>query len=75
MTGPLSITPTVISSNANLNLVFASQTGFTYVIEYKTNLNSPTWTSLLTTNGTGNPVLIQEPTTNGLSRFYRIRAQ
>jgi hypothetical protein len=75
MTGPLSITPTVVSSNANLNLAFGSQTGFTYVVEYKTNLNSPGWTSLLTTNGTGNPVLIQDPITNGFSRFYRIRAQ
>jgi hypothetical protein len=75
MTGSLSITPTVVPSNANLNLVFASQTGFTYVIEYKTNLNSPTWSSLLTTNGTGNPVLIQDSVTNGFSRFYRIRAQ
>jgi hypothetical protein len=65
----------MISNNPNLNLVFASQTGLTYVVEYKTNLNFPTWTSLLTTNGTGNPVLIQDPVTNGFSRFYRIRAQ
>src|SRR5262249_31587269 len=75
MTSPLSITPIVVSNGPNLILVFSSQTGFTYVVEYKTNLNSTNWTSLLTTNGTGNPVLIQEPTTNGFSRFYRIRAQ
>jgi hypothetical protein len=75
MTAPLSITPAVVSNSPNLNLLFSSQTGFTYVVEYKTNLNSSNWTSLLTTNGTGNPVLIQEPTTNSFSRFYRIRAQ
>jgi hypothetical protein len=57
------------------NLLFSSQTGFTYVIEYKTNLNSPAWTALLTTNGTGNPILIQDPITNSSSRFYRVRAQ
>lgn len=75
ITGSLSITPIVSASNANLNLVFATQTGFTYVVEYETNLNSAIWTSLLTTNGTGNPVLIQDSVTNGFSRFYRIRAQ
>jgi uncharacterized cupredoxin-like copper-binding protein len=74
MTGPLSLgTPAVVSNG--FSLIFSSQTGFTYVIEYKTNLNSPAWTPLLTTNGTGSPVLIQDPTTNSSSRFYRIRAQ
>jgi Immunoglobulin domain len=71
---PVSIaTPTVLSNN--LNLVFPSQTGFTYVIEFKTNLSSPAWTSLLSTNGTGNPVHIQDSTTNSSSRFYRVRVQ
>jgi hypothetical protein len=71
---PLSIaTPTVVSNN--LNLVFPSQTGFTYVVEYKTNLSSPAWISLLSTNGTGSPVLIQDSTTNSPSRFYRVRVQ
>jgi hypothetical protein len=73
-TAPLAVTsPTIVSNK--FNLLFSSQTGFTYVVEYKTNLNSPSWTPLLTTNGTGNPVLIQDPTTNSSSRFYRVRAQ
>jgi hypothetical protein len=72
--GPLSITtPTAVSNK--LNLLFLSQTGFTYVVEYKTNLSSPAWTLLLSTNGTGNPVLIQDSTTNSSSRFYRVRVQ
>jgi hypothetical protein len=71
---PLSIaTPTVLSNN--LNLVFPSQTGHTYVVEFKTNLSSPAWTSLLSTNGTGNTVQIQDSTTNSSSRFYRVRVQ
>jgi hypothetical protein len=74
LAGAVSMSSPTMTSN-NLNLVFASQTGFTYVIEYKTNLNSSNWTSLLTTNGTGSLVLIQDPITNGFSRFYRIRAQ
>jgi hypothetical protein len=72
--GPPSITMPTVASNM-LKLVFSTQTGFTYVVEYKTNLNTPAWFGLLTTNGTGNPVFIQDPTTNGSSRFYRIRAQ
>jgi hypothetical protein len=71
---PVSLaTPTVVSNK--LTLGFPSQTGFTYVVEYKTNLSSPAWTSLLSTNGTGNPVLIQDSTTNSSSRFYRVRVQ
>jgi hypothetical protein len=74
LAGPLSITTPIVASN-KLNLLFSSQTGFTYVIEYKTSLITPGWTSLLTTNGTGSSVLIQDSTTNASSRFYRIRAQ
>jgi len=74
LAAPASLSDFKFSSNA-FTFSFASQTGFTYVVEYKTNLNSPGWISLLTTNGTGNPVIIQDPTTNAPSRFYRIRAQ
>lgn len=71
---PMSIaTPTVVSNK--LTLGFPSQTGFTYVVEYKTNLSSPAWITLLSSNGTGNPVLIQDSTTNSSSRFYRVRVQ
>lgn len=74
LTAPLSIaTPAIVSNR--FNLPFNSQTGFTYVVEFKTNLNSTNWTLLLTTNGTGNPVIIQDSITNAQSRFYRVRAQ
>jgi hypothetical protein len=74
LAGPLSITSPQIVSN-RFNLVFSSQTGFAYVIEYKTNLSSPTWISLLTTNGTGNSIIVQDSSISASSRFYRIRAQ
>jgi hypothetical protein len=71
---PPSIAPPTVVSN-KLTLGFTSQTGFTYVVEYKSNLTAPAWTFLLSTNGTGSPVLIQDSTTNSSSRFYRVRVQ
>jgi hypothetical protein len=72
LNAPVSANGLKFSSNT-LSFIFATTTGFTYVVEFKTALGNATWTTLLTTNGTGNPVLIQDPTTNASSRFYRIR--
>jgi hypothetical protein len=50
-----------------------TKTGFTYVIEYKNNLNDPAWTPLTTVPGIGGPQLISDPAPAAHMRFYRAR--
>jgi hypothetical protein len=73
LTAPVSAGNLGLSANT-FTFTFGTQIGFTYMVQYKNALTSPAWSTLLTTNGSGNPVVIQDPLTNG-SRFYRIRAQ
>jgi hypothetical protein len=51
-----------------------TKTGFEYVIEYKNNLNSPTWTTLTTLPGTGEPQVVTDPAPAPQMRYYRARA-
>lgn len=77
--GPLSNGPTSVSitpslSGGNLLLAFPTQTGFTYTVQYKTNLLSATWTTLTTTNGTGATATVTSAL-NAANRFYRLQIQ
>ena len=71
--------PTTIANTSlvgtNLNLSFSTISGLNYTIEYKNNLNDPTWTLLLTHLGDGN--LFTPPAVDASvpSRFYRIRVE
>jgi len=51
-----------------------TKTGFSYVIEYKDNLNNPSWTPLTTLPGTGEPQLVIDPAPAPQMRYYRARA-
>jgi hypothetical protein len=72
---PAALSQVKASSNS-LSFSFPGQTGFTYVVEFKTNLTSAQWTPL-TTNvpGASGPVTNKVLTTNGPMRFYRVRIQ
>ena len=61
-------------SGSSLSLTFPSQVGPQYVLQYKTALNSGTWTTLTTTNGTGAAITVPAPISSG-NRFYRIQMQ
>jgi hypothetical protein len=63
-----------LSSN-RLSIVFPSQIGVSYVLQYKNHLTDSAWTSLSTNAGTGNYLTNQDLTTNQPARFYRVKAQ
>ncbi len=77
--GPLVSTPTSVAitpslSGGNLKLSFPTQTGFTYTVQYKTNLLSATWTTLTATNGTGSTAVVTSAI-GSANRFYRVSIQ
>ncbi len=77
--GPPVSTPTTVTitpslSSGILSMSFPTQIGFTYTVQYKTNLLSATWTTLTTTNGTGATAVVTNAA-NTANRFYRVSIQ
>ncbi len=62
---------TIGVSSSLLTVSIPTATNHNYVLSYRTNLLEGIWVPLQTNVGTGNPILFQEPTTNGPSRFYK----
>lgn len=70
--------PLVLASpaitNTTVAMAFVAPTGYTYVVEYRTNLTEGTWTVLTNIVGTGAAVQVNDPIrTNIPGRFYRLR--
>jgi hypothetical protein len=61
--------PTAIGGNFSFNISTISRA--LHVIEYKNQLNDPTWLSLTNILGTGSPVIVTDPIATG--RLYRMR--
>jgi hypothetical protein len=62
-------------SGTPLNLNYPTEFGPDYVVEYKTNLTSGSWTPLTTNAGTGSAATVADSLAASLSRFYRVRLQ
>ena len=62
-------------SAGNRNLTFATQTGFTYTVQYKNNLSDASWTTLSSVSGTGSPATVSDTATGVAHRFYRVSIQ
>ena len=62
-------------SGGNRNLTFATQTGFTYTVQYKNNLSDASWTTLSSVSGTGSPATVSDTATGVAHRFYRVSIQ
>ncbi len=61
-------------SGASVNLSFPSVTGYTYTVQYKTNLTDAGWINLNAVNGTGSTITATD--SHGLAkRFYRVSIQ
>lgn len=64
-----------VSVGANFNFSFNTVSGFTYVVQYKNNLNDPVWLTLQSVTGDGT----QQTITNSLPLtgkcFYRLTIQ
>ena len=66
---------TTITRNGGLIAVsFTTVAGFTYLLEYKDDLNDAAWQPvLLPTAGTGSIVILTDTNATVTRRFYRIR--
>jgi hypothetical protein len=70
------IIPVTISASSNLvTISIPTVTNLNYLTSYKTNLLDAIWIPLKTNAGNGSAIIIQEPTTNGPSRFYKTELQ
>jgi hypothetical protein len=65
----------IARSGPTNQLSFATQSGKSYVLEYKNALADPAWTSTAPIPGTGGVVVLIDVPGAGTSRFYRIRVQ
>lgn len=72
---PTAPTVTVAVNSGGSHVTFPTQAGFTYTVQYKNNLNDPTWTNLSSVSGTGSPATVVDSTTGLAHRFYRISIQ
>jgi hypothetical protein len=75
--GNVGVLPTTIipsRNGSNINLTFATQSGKTYTVQYKSLLTAGTWNTLTTTNGTGANAVVADPSSNG-QRYYRLSIQ
>ncbi|MDR3460019.1 MAG: polysaccharide lyase family 8 super-sandwich domain-containing protein [Verrucomicrobiae bacterium] len=59
-------------SGTNLTIVFPSQSGFNYQVQYKNSLNDATWSPLLDVAGDNTTKSVSDPTVN-TARFYRVQ--
>jgi len=60
-------------SGNNFSAAFATQSGVTYIVEYKDSLNDPAWLTLQTIGGDGTVKAFTDPAATVAGRFYRIR--
>lgn len=78
--GPASPPPTAISglslAAGGATLSCASQSGFTYTLEYKDSLSDAVWTTILPgLPGNGGALNLSDVTATNQARFYRVRVQ
>ncbi len=65
----------VQSSPGSITLQFPTQPGPQYIVEYRTNLASGSWTWLTNYPGNGLPGSFSDNSSKDSSRFYRVRLQ
>jgi len=58
-----------------VNFNFPTVVGANYIVQFKTNLNASVWQELFRQTSIGAPIVINDPTTNGPSRFYRVKVE
>jgi hypothetical protein len=58
-----------------VNFTIPTVAGPNYIVQFKTNLNASVWQEMFRQAGTGAPILVSDSTTNGPSRFYRVKVE
>ena len=56
-------------------LTVPTEVGPTYVLEYKNDLEDPSWNVLTTIAGTGSPIPITDNGLTNTTRFYRVQVR
>ena len=72
----LAVSPLIGSigwNSATFLLTIPTEPGPTYVVEYKSSLEDPSWTTLTTLVGTGSPIPVTDNALTNTTRFYRVR--
>ena len=76
---PVVAVPPVLTQPRLAGAVFsaalATQWGLDYTLEYKNSPADAEWTTVRTVTGNGGAVVLADPSANGATRFYRVRAQ
>jgi len=52
--------------------LFTGDTGVTYTVQFRTNLNQPNWNTLLITNIPVSPAKVSDTYNSAQNRFYRV---
>ena len=66
---------TISFSGATPSLMFPTQAGVGYRVEYKDRLEDAGWQVLVVTNGNGSPFTISDGAVTNAMRFYRVEVQ
>jgi hypothetical protein len=72
------LAPTILApqwSGGSFSVQVATISGFTYYLEYKTDLTATTWTATAQTPGDGTSKTLTDTMANGAQRFYHVRVQ
>ena len=71
---PPTVSEIVLGAGGTISLSFPTAPGHSYRVEFKDNLNAPTWLALGPPSfATGNQLTVTDPSPNGAHRFYRVR--
>ena len=71
---PISLNASLVGQEVLIS--FPSETGLSYLLEYKHSLDDPAWTSLPpAVAGTGGVMVLQDTNTPADSRYYRLRGE
>jgi len=65
----------VVYSGGQMSFDFQSLTGLTHTVETRNDVRTGGWTNYAPFPGDGNLIHITVPTTNSLSRFFRVRTE
>ena len=74
----IAVSPMIVSPNFNsgsFRLTFPTELGPTYEVEYKQDLNAPSWQLLTNVIGTGSPLTITNSSGTSATKFYRIKVR
>jgi hypothetical protein len=59
-------------AGTSFSFAFASETGYTYEVQYKDSLNAVSWSVLQSVPGTGGSIPVTDSPVSSAARFYRV---